>query len=346
MKDSYLLPVSERSHGVTRLGAAALAAITAMSLAACGQVLDFRNAEISNGKVFKAGANQPFSGTLTDVPDSKLLMGHPGWGMALNFLGRGVLGIGGDARRVLGSVCAAPISDGYVDGKVQCKLPRGTLMYEFRIVKGKLDGDFRLYDGSDDKEVVVAASFVQGQLDGKHRIFDPSTHKLRYEATYADGAIEGEEAEYNGSTAVKVASRRYSKGKLAGEVLEYAPDGKTVVFRGSYADGRPHGLHEKFDPQTGRKLAEDGYNNGTRHGPSRVWTSTGQLLHEAHFDNGMPTARPPAVADTGGARGAPAQDCVDGWMAAHRKQVGPDAPIRMDQIGEWEEWCKQGKRAS
>ena len=313
-------------------------------LAGCsGSVLDFRNAEISNGKIFKEGDNKPFSGKLTDVPDSKILMGHPGWGKALNFLGKGALT--GSGRGVMGSLCTAPVSDGYIDGKVQCKLPRSeALMYEFRLVKGMLDGDFRLYDGSDDKEVVVEAGFVKGALDGRHRIFDPSTHKLRYEATYKDGAVDGEEAEYNGSTSVKVASRRYNKGKLDGEAVEYAADGKTVVFRGSYVDGKRHGLHEKFDAKTGRKLAEDGYNNGERHGPSRLWSSEGRLLDERYFENGMPVDRPPAVAGGAGAPGAAAQDCVDGWMAAHRKEVGPDAPIRMDQIGEWEEWCKQGKR--
>lgn len=35
--------------------------------------------------------------------------------------------------------------------------------------------------------------------------------------------------------------------------------------------------------------------------------------------------------------------CVDEWVKARRKEIGPDEPIRMDQLDEWEGWCKAGK---
>ena len=345
MNIGYFFPTSQQSRRAVRLGIAVALAAILMSLAACGKSLDFRNAEISNGKVFKAGANQPFSGKLSDVPDSRILLGHPGWGRALNFLGKGALA--GSGAGVIGSLCTASVDEGYIDGKVQCKLPRSEApMYEFRLTKGKLDGDFRLYDGSDAKEVVVEARFVQGQLDGKHRIFDPRSHKLRYEATYEDGAIAGEEAEYDATTAARVTFRTYKKGQLEGEAREFAPDGTTLVFRGAYAGGKRHGLHEKFDAKSGRKLAEDGYANGERHGPSRLWASDGSLIDARHFENGFPVASPVGAAAGAGAAQASGEACVDAWTAAHRKAVGPDAPIRMDQIGEWEKWCKEGKLPS
>ncbi|WP_369927615.1 toxin-antitoxin system YwqK family antitoxin [Xanthomonas sp. NCPPB 2632] len=49
----------------------------------------------------------------------------------------------------------------------------------------------------------------------------------------------------------------------------------------------------------------------------------------------------PAVADTDPATGA----CVDGWVTAFHKEQGADAPIAADQLQEWQEWCKAGKKA-
>jgi hypothetical protein len=34
---------------------------------------------------------------------------------------------------------------------------------------------------------------------------------------------------------------------------------------------------------------------------------------------------------------------VDGWTAAFRQENGEDAMVTMDQLGEWEAWCKEGK---
>lgn len=42
------------------------------------------------------------------------------------------------------------------------------------------------------------------------------------------------------------------------------------------------------------------------------------------------------AASTGG-------QCLDRWIAAYRQEVGEEAMIKTDQIGEWESWCKQGK---
>lgn len=38
--------------------------------------------------------------------------------------------------------------------------------------------------------------------------------------------------------------------------------------------------------------------------------------------------------------------CVDNWMAAFRKENGEDAPVRTEQLDEWEAWCKDGRLPS
>ncbi|MBJ6984199.1 hypothetical protein [Luteimonas sp. MC1750] len=40
---------------------------------------------------------------------------------------------------------------------------------------------------------------------------------------------------------------------------------------------------------------------------------------------------------------ASAETCADAWLASYRAEVGEDRVVTMDQMGEWEEWCAQGK---
>lgn len=35
--------------------------------------------------------------------------------------------------------------------------------------------------------------------------------------------------------------------------------------------------------------------------------------------------------------------CVDSWLKAFKKETGDDSMISMDQMGEWDKWCQQGK---
>lgn len=39
-------------------------------------------------------------------------------------------------------------------------------------------------------------------------------------------------------------------------------------------------------------------------------------------------------------------ECVDQWIVAYREEQGQEAIVTQDQIGEWTDWCNQGKRPS
>ncbi|ARL96033.1 hypothetical protein [Burkholderia pseudomallei] len=61
---------------------AALAAIslTTVLLAGCkGDVLDYRNVQVVNGKVYAGDANTPFSGKVTNVPAPDILNNQQGY---------------------------------------------------------------------------------------------------------------------------------------------------------------------------------------------------------------------------------------------------------------------------
>lgn len=36
--------------------------------------------------------------------------------------------------------------------------------------------------------------------------------------------------------------------------------------------------------------------------------------------------------------------CVQGWANAFRQELGPDRPISVAQLDEWEQWCRKGRR--
>jgi hypothetical protein len=104
----------------------AISAALALSCAAtvlvgCGsKVLDFRNAEISNGKVYANGANTPFSGKVTNVPGGTVFGPQPGYAKLIATLNKvspdlSIADVG------LTALCDAESSDGVLEGKMQCK---------------------------------------------------------------------------------------------------------------------------------------------------------------------------------------------------------------------------------
>ncbi|MGF6635078.1 hypothetical protein [Paraburkholderia sp. MM6662-R1] len=58
---------------------------TALVLASCGEkTLDYRNAQINNGKVYAGDANRAFSGTLTNVSAGQVLAAQNGFGKLMS----------------------------------------------------------------------------------------------------------------------------------------------------------------------------------------------------------------------------------------------------------------------
>ncbi|MBU9418073.1 hypothetical protein KTE23_15970 [Burkholderia multivorans] len=54
--------------------------VASILLAGCkGDVLDYRNAQVVNGKVYAGDANTPFSGKVTNVPVPDILNNQPGY---------------------------------------------------------------------------------------------------------------------------------------------------------------------------------------------------------------------------------------------------------------------------
>ncbi|AGK47458.1 hypothetical protein BTI_460 [Burkholderia thailandensis MSMB121] len=256
----------------------------ALVLAGCGdKTLDFRNAEINNGKIYASNANDPFSGKVTNIPYNQIFSDTDGLGKAQ----RAFLTVvkANDAVNYQ-AVCDAPAHDGLRDGKVICKLPNSnTTEIETSFKDGNLDGDFKLYD-RDGSTILNSVSFVNGQPDDKQEMYSPRTHKLVHIVHWSEGALNGEEEGFDEETGNRILHANWANGQHDGEYVEYAPDGKQVIDHVKFVHGVKDGDEELFYPDTGKPRQYGRYVDGHLTGTAKAWDPDGRLIYERDYANG------------------------------------------------------------
>lgn len=287
-----------------RFRSISLMLLSAFALAGCfDKVLDFRNAEISNGRLYEQGANEPFSGKVTNVPYFKLptapLMTaytivsnvtQDGSYRDTFFAGRlmTALALGGGGNG--GLLCDLGFKKGQPDGQASCTLPHS-------------DSPF------------VTMNFEQGALEGPVKISSLKNGKVTVaEARYKNNAIDGEFIVNHPETGKLLATSNWKAGKLHGPEENYSLATGKLVFKGTYVDGLIDGEAVKYSDE-GAEIMRSTYQNG-------------QLVQ--NIDHRANNVSPDM--------------CVDKWIDAYRKEVGQDAIVTNDQLGEWEGWCKEGKQ--
>ncbi|OHX11550.1 hypothetical protein BI347_17995 [Chromobacterium sphagni] len=301
-------------------------------------MLEYRNAEIVNGKLYASGANEPFNGKVTNVPEDKIMPSiilpskdglYPVLQAAENVLKIGAAYLG------LGLMCDITVHDGLPDGEASCQRS-GTskTVVKAHFSGGVLEGDFVALDDSDNPMFTV--SFNRGQADGKLEIFSPHTHKLRYHVNFEHGTPVGSEEAFNENSGVLVGRAEYENGKLQGEVVRYADDGKRVIYRAHYVEGTPEGVEESFDPNTGQVTSYAIWEHGVQ-----TTTLSGDEAIQAHNGKSLSEITHPSTSTISS---ADVDACQQAWMTAFRKEQGDTAIVTQDQMTEWEEQCRQGKR--
>jgi len=281
----------------SRYFAAGIAGCLTFTLAACGhKTLDFRNAQINNGKVYAGDSNTPFSGKVTNVPAGTIFGPQQGYGKLLNTVNAARPGTTlGDMG--MSSMCDAQANDGLLSGQVVCKTAQSdTTRIEANFTDGVLDGPFTAHDQTGNN-TFVELSFKHGMPDGKMKIYSPATGKLVHTATWDAGVLDGEEEGFDETTGNRVLHATLSSGKYTGEFDRYAPDGKQLVYQVSYADGQLNGDEKAFDPQSGQMTGEAHYVNGKLDGVVRHWNANGALLDEKIYENGVDVAAAKAEAE-------------------------------------------------
>lgn len=296
---------------------AGVAGFMTFGLAACsGKVLDFRNTEVVNGSLYAKGANQPFTGTATNLPNT-LVLDKPAFMAFSETTVRALVTsltqaspptsrdaiinrLGGVIRQAsLGGFpsdeddvtvfCDAPVIDGALDGKVQCKSARlESIVLETSFTSGKLDGKLTAYtiDGGE-QNPLVSATFRNGAPDGNEDIYSPDTHRLVHTLTWSNGTLSGVEKVFNENDGSKLQESSNLDGRTDGDFIRWAPGGKQVIDKGTYTNGAPDGLEEGFDPDTGRKTLELHWSNGKLNGEAKKWDAQGNLIALKAYQNGF-----------------------------------------------------------
>lgn len=328
---------------VKSMGCILLASV--LVLAGCdSRVLDFRNAEVVNGKLYEKGGNTGYTGKVTNVPKPVVFDSQRSAPVFAKRFGIVMAKFNRDKAVdvLLGdSLCEINVREGVIDGDVTCLVPRSqTVRFEFGFNKGVLDGPYKMYD-PEGGHLVVSANFKGGQLHGKHEIFSFRTQKLLYATQWANGVDDGEEKTFHADTGNLASELTYKNGKIDGAVTSYGPDGKQVVYKTTFLDGLKHGTEESFDVSTGKPLVYAAWINGRLNGPFKKWDGGGALVTDDIYENGVVVNK--GSAPSTGSINAQTEVCEDRWMTAFRKQNGRDAVVTMEQIIEWSDLCKAGK---
>jgi len=222
----------------------------ALLLAGCGKkVLDFRNAEIVDGKIFSNGANSPFSGRVTNIGSFKipnLIEGTLPIGQTLGSLVE--LNF-----KYLGDACDVTVTNGTLNGKGICRPYKSDqVISEFSFNNGILQDRFKVFSFTSGK-LMVDANFDNGRLDGKMLLSNPDNGELIYKG-------------------------KWKEGKQDGDAIQYTLDGKYPLYKVSFVDGKKDGIAEAYHPTTHKLIAKINWENDVRIGSQKGWSNDGSVL--------------------------------------------------------------------
>jgi antitoxin component YwqK of YwqJK toxin-antitoxin module len=232
---------------------------TALLLAGCNKTLDFRNAEISNNKIYESGGNEGFSGKITNLPFNKMpvskiekltrLIGNVAKEKTLaNALGMNALTAisGNDFGKI---VCDASVTDGVLDGEANCKvLQSPEPLFKLNFSRNVMEGKVVVYDLKRNGNVVAEANFRNGELDGESKIYSYGTSKLIHHVGWEGGVANGAEEQFDESTGKVIFSGTLKSGAYDGVATRYSPDGR-VLEKTTWALGKAEVASQSSSPK-------------------------------------------------------------------------------------------------
>ncbi|GAB7535751.1 toxin-antitoxin system YwqK family antitoxin [Burkholderia sp. 3C] len=324
-------------------------ALIVANLAGCGKsTLDYRNAELVNGKVYADGSNSSFSGALTNVPSGSILANQPGFQKMVSSIERVLPGLTSDYVRATGIdffptdsripvpvFCDAHVNDGALDGSVVCKTSNSdSVRLDMSFSGGQPDGKMTVYAVGTDKQPLATVAFKNGQPDGRQEIYSTSTHRLVHVSNWNAGVVQGQEEGFDENTGNRVLLASYVDGKVQGDFTRYAPDGKQLTYRATFVDGKPEGTEQSYDPQTGKLTGQAQYVGGLLNGLVKRWSSDGGLIYEKAYQNGQVLPAGPVI-----------NACIDKRVTA-AEATNPDVNINAPLLDQWEAECREEQSSS
>lgn len=327
-----------------RRQALALAFVLTNLVSGCkDSVLNSRNAQIIDGKVYAMGANEPFSGKLTNFPEAQLFPQQPGFNQLANAVSNtGALipassralqafgGVSNGSVLLPSALCTVSVKGGAPDGATTCTTPQSDIVrIKATFSSAALAGDFTLYDDAG-KRPLVTASFTQGHPDGTLKIYSPNTGKLIHMVPWQKGVLAGEEKAFDETTGNQTMAATLVDGHYEGDFERYAPDGKRVVYETKFSDGLIEGEEKAFDSATGMQIGQAEYLRGKLQGTVKRWNPDGTLIFEKLYEGG---------------REIPASDSIKACVAQHQREDTSAAGISVSQNDAWEALCDEATSA-
>lgn len=321
------------------------ALVSTLVLTACGaKVLDYRNVQVVDGKIYAGDANEPLSGKLTNVPSAAIFSAQQGFKTTMRIMEKtlpaltleyisaaGIDYFPTDARIPVAAYCDANVSGGYLDGKAICKAANtDRTLITMTFTSGQLDGELDSYAPDDTSHLFAKVTFRNGNADGRMEVYSPPTHRLVHTMTWANGVLNGEEEGFDENTGNRVLHASLVDGKYEGKMTGYAPDGNLVSYRVSYANGLKQGAEEAFDPATGKPAGNATYVDGKLNGTVRRWDAGGKLVYQKDYQDGQELPDSEAV-----------NSCLDQKIIAF-KSTGSGDNFNTAMRDAWEAECKEG----
>jgi antitoxin component YwqK of YwqJK toxin-antitoxin module len=407
--DTEIDPTKNMKPMTRKFLLAAVLSVGALGLAACGsKVLDYRNAQISNGQIFAGDASEPFNGHITNLPGQKIESSQDGLTRVLQFIRIDNT----DSGSLSAALCDGGVEKGYLDGKVTCKDPySGVTRYQMSFAQGALQGDFTMFapNGSDP---MLEVSFAGGKPDGGEKAYSASTKTLIADIHWTQGVATGKLTQFDEHSGKPILEANADEnGKLDGDYVQTTPDG-VVFHKLQYSHGQKSGAEDSFDRATGKPTEHTDWQDGKMNGAYKRWDADGNLAQSDTYENGQKVLTPEEQQAASEAAAASAQEaaltqcvkdaekaymsdpmhvgatsqqaqqweatcrqqvsssqataaptslpsspaqggsvgtdtCVSTWLAAYQKEReerGLSEAVSDDQLGEWQNDCKQGKK--
>ena len=295
-------------------------------------MLDVRNAEISHGKLYRAGEDKPYTGRATNIPFTALMasdmrsqlesaMSEYLWPEHF----------GGSARQDVrhkpamdSLVCDSRFEDGAAVGSFSCTAVNGgPILLETK-------------DGRGDTRSITVNSRLQPE---RRLVFAP----------FKNGLLDGEfVVDRLDTVGPPLYVAPYRGGKLHGTVVGYNAVTGRLADTAEYVDGRMHGEHVRYMIEVNSPWYREHYVSGLRHGAYEMYNLDGLVIEQGEFKNGD-LVRPVTAAEPESARQSPAhqssiEECEEGWYE-YARRGNEEYVIRWDEAAEIEAQCASGARA-
>lgn len=218
---------------------------TALFISACSeQILDFHDANISNGQIYAAGANKPFSGKVTNIPYVQLPIREVTTALEMYSVKSnnesllksihmgGIAAFKNDNTQNFPILCDVQTQNGNLDGKAICYTNNTEHLevLSFQFENGILTGKLKINDLNNDKtktSQVFDGNFVNGKLDGKFSISSKNTGNVIYSGHISSEKLDGEQLSYSADGTL-FAKENYIANRLIDKTV-YDPNTKQPI---------------------------------------------------------------------------------------------------------------------